>query len=52
MPVERNPLAGTVTPATCSGLWGPAYASTYNGSGFTGLAVQGVFLQPREWRKA
>jgi serine/threonine-protein kinase len=46
MPVETNPLAGTVNPPNCSGVWGPAYASTYNGSGFTGLAVQGVFLQP------
>ena len=46
IPVESNLLLGTITPANCSGVWAPVYASTYNGSGFTGLAVQGVFLQP------
>lgn len=46
MDVESNLLDGTITPPECASAWGPAYAATYNGSGFTGLAVQGVFLEP------
>ena len=46
MPMEFAPIAGTVTPPNCTGAWGPAYQATYDGSGFTGLAVQGVFANP------
>jgi serine/threonine-protein kinase len=42
MAVESKPLGGNVTPPHCTGAWGPAYATTYNGTGYTGLAVQGV----------
>ncbi|BBY46842.1 hypothetical protein MARA_02720 (plasmid) [Mycolicibacterium arabiense] len=42
MAVESQPLGGTVTPPHCTGAWGPAYATTYNGTGYTGLSVQGV----------
>lgn len=43
IPVEHAPLDGSITPPHCAGAWGPVYASTYNGSGYTALAVQGVF---------
>jgi serine/threonine-protein kinase len=46
MPTEYEPLAGSVTPPNCTGAWGPAYQATYDGSGFTALAVQGVFSDP------
>ena len=46
MPTEYEPLAGSVTPPNCTGAWGPAYQATYDGSGFTGLVVQGVFSDP------
>jgi serine/threonine protein kinase len=46
MPTEYEPLAGSVTPPNCTGAWGPAYQATYDGSGFTGLAIQGVFADP------
>lgn len=46
MPVVHRPLPGSLTPVHCTGAWGPAYADTYNGSGFTGIAVQGTFKQP------
>ena len=46
MPMEFAPIAGTVTPPNCTGAWGPAYQATYDGSGFTALAVQGVFANP------
>jgi serine/threonine-protein kinase len=46
MPTEYEPLAGSVTPPNCTGAWGPVYQATYDGSGFTGLAVQGVFADP------
>jgi serine/threonine-protein kinase len=36
-------LPGTITPPHCAGTWGPANQATYNGSGYTGLAVQGYF---------
>ncbi|MFI5506039.1 sensor domain-containing protein [Mycobacterium sp. NPDC051804] len=39
-------LAGTVTPPQCAGAWGPAYEATYQGSGYTGLAIQGFFQPP------
>jgi serine/threonine-protein kinase len=46
MPTESAPLAGSVTPPNCTGAWGPAYQATYDGSGFTAMAVQGVFSDP------
>ena len=46
MAVENAPIAGSVTPPNCFGAWGPVYQATYDGSGFTGLAVQGVFANP------
>ncbi|MGZ8819279.1 MAG: sensor domain-containing protein [Mycobacterium sp.] len=46
MPTEYEPLAGSVAPPNCTGAWGPAYQATYDGSGFTGLVVQGVFADP------
>jgi serine/threonine-protein kinase len=46
MPTEYEPLAGSVAPPNCTGAWGPAYRATYDGSGFTALAVQGVFANP------
>ena len=46
MPTEYEPLAGSVAPPNCTGAWGPAYQATYDGSGFTGLVVQGVFSDP------
>jgi eukaryotic-like serine/threonine-protein kinase len=46
MPTEYEPLAGSVTPPNCTGTWGPAYQATYDGSGFTGMAIQGVFADP------
>ncbi|WP_006242324.1 serine/threonine-protein kinase PknH/PknJ [Mycolicibacterium tusciae] len=46
MPTEYEPLAGSVTPPNCTGAWGPVYRATYDGSGFTGLVVQGVFADP------
>lgn len=39
-------LPGSVTPAHCTGAWGPAYEATYQGSGYTGLAIQGFFQPP------
>lgn len=44
--VLSNPIAGTVTPANCLTTFAPVAADAYNGSGFTGLAVQGVSLEP------
>lgn len=44
--VLSNPIAGTVTPANCLTTFAPVAADAYNGSGFTGLAVQGVALEP------
>lgn len=35
-------LPGTTTPANCGGAFSPADGSSYNGSGFTGVAVQGL----------
>lgn len=46
MATEYEPLAGSVTPPNCTGAWGPVYQATYDGSGFTGLVVQGVFADP------
>lgn len=46
MTLVHRPLPGSVTPPHCTGAWGPAYEATYNGSGFTAIAVQGVFKQP------
>ena len=46
LPLENAPLAGTVNPPHCTGVWGPAYQTTYNGSGFTGLVIQGVHREP------
>ena len=46
MPTEYEPLVGSVTPPNCTGAWGPVYQATYDGSGFTALAVQGVFADP------
>lgn len=46
MPTEYEPLAGSVTPPNCTGTWGPAYQATYDGSGFTGMVIQGVFADP------
>ncbi|WP_165606499.1 sensor domain-containing protein [Mycolicibacterium celeriflavum] len=46
LPIEHAPLAGTVTPPHCTGVWGPAYQGTYDGSGYTGLAIQGVQREP------
>ncbi len=43
IPVESALLYGSVTPPHCTGAWGPVYDLTYNGSGYTALAVQGVF---------
>lgn len=48
-PVESQPLGGDVQPPHCTGAWGPAYAATYDGTGFTGLAV-GVVALGREHR--
>lgn len=39
-------LKGSVTPAHCTGAWGPAYQATYGGSDYTGVAVQGFFQAP------
>lgn len=44
--VVHTPLPGTVTPTHCTGVWGPAYQATYNGSGYTGLAIQLVHRDP------
>jgi serine/threonine-protein kinase len=46
MPTEYAPLAGSVTPPSCTGAWGPAYQATYDGSGFTAMVVEGVFSEP------
>jgi len=46
MATEFAPIAGSVTPPNCTGAWGPAYQATYDSSGFTGIAVQGVFANP------
>lgn len=46
LPMEHAALAGTVTPPHCAGVWGPAYQATYDGSGYTGLAIQGVHREP------
>lgn len=43
---EDEPLAGTVTPPHCTGAWGPIYAATYNGSGYTALAAAGYTNHP------
>ncbi|GAS93182.1 serine/threonine protein kinase [Mycolicibacterium canariasense] len=50
-PLETRPLAGNVAPPHCTGAWGPAYAATYDGTGFTGMAIQGV-AQGQEHRIA
>jgi len=39
-------LPGSVTPPHCTGAWGPAYEATYQGSRYTGLAIQGFFQPP------
>lgn len=44
--IESQPLDAQIAPAQCDGPWGPAYATTYTGSGFTGLAVQVVTNKP------
>lgn len=44
--VVKSPLDGTITPPHCAGAWGPVSAGTYNGSGYTGIAVQVMSLQP------
>lgn len=41
-------LPGSVTPPHCAGAWGPAYQATYNGSGYTAIAVQGFFDPPAQ----
>lgn len=46
-PVESEPLAGNVEPPHCTGAWGPGYATTYNGTGFTGIAIEGVAQGPQ-----
>ncbi|WP_286137599.1 sensor domain-containing protein [Mycobacterium sp. IS-3022] len=46
LPTEHAPLAGSVTPPHCTGVWAPAYQATYDGSGYTGLAIQGVHREP------
>lgn len=46
LPTEHAPLGGTVTPPHCTGVWAPAYQATYDGSGYTGLAIQGVHREP------
>jgi serine/threonine kinase PknH len=45
-PPLAESLPGSVSPPQCAGAWGPAYEATYNGSGYTGLAVQGFFQAP------
>lgn len=47
--VDSQPLAGNVEPPHCTGAWGPAYAATYSGTGFTGAAI-GVVVLGREHR--
>jgi serine/threonine-protein kinase len=42
LPVETQLLPGTITPPQCTGVWGPVYVGTYTGTGYTGLAVQGI----------
>jgi serine/threonine-protein kinase len=51
MAVETQPLGGNVAPPHCTGAWGPGYGTTYNGTGFTGMAIQGV-TQGQEYRIA
>lgn len=41
---ENQPLGGTVDPPHCAGAWGPAYAVTYDGTGFTGMVIDVVAL--------
>lgn len=45
-PVVHRLLPGAATPERCTGAWGPAYEVTYRGSGFTGVAVQGINADP------
>ena len=47
-PFTTKLLEGVVTPPQCAGAWGPAYEATYNGSGYTGSAVQGFFDAPTQ----
>ncbi|QIV79773.1 sensor domain-containing protein, partial [Mycolicibacterium frederiksbergense] len=42
---------GNVEPPQCTGAWGPGYAATYEGTGLTGMAIQGV-AQGQEHRIA
>lgn len=41
---ESQPLGGSVEPPHCTGAWGPAYAATYDGTGFTGMIIDVVAL--------
>ncbi|QIV79826.1 sensor domain-containing protein (plasmid) [Mycolicibacterium frederiksbergense] len=44
--VLSNPIPGGVTPANCVTTFVPVAADALNGSGFTGVALQGVALEP------
>ncbi|MBE5438352.1 sensor domain-containing protein [Mycobacteroides abscessus] len=50
-PVESQPLGGDVQPPHCTGAWGPGYRATYDGTGFTGMAI-GVLAQGQAHRIA
>lgn len=50
-PTENQPLGGDVQPPHCTGAWGPGYRATYDGTGFTGMAI-GVAGLGREHRVA
>lgn len=47
-PITTTLLDGIVTPPQCAGAWGPGYEATYNGSGYTGSALQGLFDPPNQ----